>query len=188
MAQRNWSEGRSSTWFCLGDQIIPSDMWGDFFWTWHSKRNISWGCPWQCFAVAMLEEDPRKFWQGGIEIIADELRAHGCYLFRNITYHRILFSLFAALYKLSCILFGRILLLCKHFTNRDMKHLVLPTAPKSWCLTAYSDSCFSLHFHSLPIRQHSMAYSWLIGLLSALMSFWLKGSYEQTVRWADMDK
>jgi len=69
-----------------------------------------------------------------------------------------------------------------------MKQLVLPTASKSWCLTAYSDSYFYLQFGSLPMRQHSMAYSRLRSLLSALMSFWLKGSYEQTVRWAATDK
>lgn len=36
------------------------------------KGNVSRGCPWHGFAVNVLEADPRKFWQGGIEIIAGE--------------------------------------------------------------------------------------------------------------------
>lgn len=116
------------------------------------------------------------------------MKAHSCYMSINITYYRMFFSLCAALYKLSCMLFGRILLPCKSLTNCGMKQLVLPAASKSWCLTACSDSCFSFQFGCLPIREHSVVYSWLIRLLRAWMFFWLKGSYTHRVRWAAMDK
>lgn len=73
------------------------------------------------------------------------MRAHSCFMSVNITYQRMLSACFVVLYKLS-LLFWHNFLLCKHFTNCDMKQPVLPTAPVLWCLAAHSHSRFSSLF------------------------------------------
>lgn len=74
------------------------------------------------------------------------MRAYSYFMSVNFTYQRMLSACFVVLYKLSCMLFWHNFLLCKHFTNYDMKQLVLPTAPVLWCLAAQSLMLFFTFF------------------------------------------